>query len=359
MLAGACLSLLASASIAAGPARTAAGTTFTLVSSPTCATGETLVGQGCFRDVQGDKLKVGAAGTSGSADFATSPAEGGAQWKAHFTWHVPGTLVAGTKVQGGIQIGVTVSDVKPDQPLQQGVKGFAPGFAQQIIASYPATATASQSFDYTLPAGQTSAFTITIEFVSSTLTYHYAPKKTTPVCKRPNAAYAPAASQAGCTAAVSFLFTAGGRPKSAPKRVLDVRIAGHGSGTVDLDGQGDPIGPTLVLKTARVVVERDYAGDDLEDHTQRLVFALAKDGDTALHGAPPGPRAIRTHVKLVDSSDPSCPEGRHGPREARLYIGDRGNASGFDVVGLTVDGCDHHDYAFKGTKRVNVVILVK
>ena len=175
VLAGACLFLLASASFGARPAHTAAGVTFTLVGSPKCATGETHVGQGCFRNVQGDKLTVGSASTSGSADYSSKPSEGGAQWKDHFTWHVPQKIVAGTKIAGGIQLAITVSNVQPEQPLSQGIKGFAPGFAEQIIANYPAAATASKSFDYTLFASATSGFTITIEFMSSTLTYHYAP----------------------------------------------------------------------------------------------------------------------------------------------------------------------------------------
>jgi hypothetical protein len=189
LLAGAGLAVLASASIAAGPARTprtarptrtTAGKTFTLVTSPKCDTNETLVGNACYHNVQGSHLTFTNGAPSGSADFATNPAEGGAQWKTHFTWKVPTTLVAGTKIAGGIQLSVTVSDVKPEQPLQQGIKGFAPDFAQQIIAQYPSPGTASQSFDYTLPAGQTTDFTMTIEFVSSTAVYHYTASSSAP-----------------------------------------------------------------------------------------------------------------------------------------------------------------------------------
>jgi hypothetical protein len=189
LLAGAGLAVLASASIAAGPARTArtarptrtaAAKTFTLVTSPKCDTDETLVGNACYHNVQGTHLTFTNGAPSGSADFATNPAEGGAQWKTHFTWKVPTTLVAGTKIAGGIQLSVTVSDVKPEQPLSQGIKGFAPEFAQQIIAQYPSPGTASQSFDYTLPAGQTTDFTMTIEFVSSTAVYHYTASSSAP-----------------------------------------------------------------------------------------------------------------------------------------------------------------------------------
>ena len=65
LLAGAGLAVLASASIAAGPARTprtarptrtTAGKTFTLVTSPKCDTNETLVGNACYHNVQGSHL---------------------------------------------------------------------------------------------------------------------------------------------------------------------------------------------------------------------------------------------------------------------------------------------------------------
>jgi len=310
--------------------------------------------------VQGDKLKLTGASTSGSADFSTSPAEGGAQWKAHFTWKIPQTIVAGTKLAGGIQLGVTVSNVQPDQPLQQGIKGFAPGFAEQIIAAYPATASVSKSYDYTLSAGTTGAFTITIEAVSSTVTYHYAPKPTTHTCKRPQSAYAPSARQAGCSAAVAFLFTQSGRPPNVPTRVLDVRTVGHGSGRVELTTEGFPIRASLELKTARVVLERDYFTAGGDRATQRLVFALAKNPDESFYGGPPGARGIVTGLMLVDSSDPSCTEGSHtGVREATLNIKDRGDDEGKDRVSLTVAGCHHESFSVEGTKRVNVVITLK
>ena len=161
-LVGLVVLLCASGSPAKRPSRVAAGITFVRVDAKTE-----------INNAQGTKkLKINPAGT---ADFTTDPAEGGAQWKVHFTWKVPETIVAGENIQGAIKIGLTVSDVQPDQPLSNGINALAPDFAQQVIANYPSSASVSKSYDYKLSAGQTLPFTITIGFLSSSVVYHYQP----------------------------------------------------------------------------------------------------------------------------------------------------------------------------------------
>src|SRR5437588_9753081 len=55
----------------------------------------------------GQPKKLLQIDAGGSADFSTDPAASGAQWKDHFHWTVPATIVAGKPSQ--VTIGVSVS----------------------------------------------------------------------------------------------------------------------------------------------------------------------------------------------------------------------------------------------------------
>ena len=146
--------------------------------------------------------------------------------------------------------------------------------------------------------------------------------------------------------------------------MLDVRIAGKGSGTLeaDVNEQGKLVGSReLKLKVTRLVLERDYVGNDQEEHTQRLVFEDPED--SFLHGSPPAITIIQTDLTAFSSTDPACPKNVDGaPRRAVLLINDRGTgpkAGKSDSISLRVRRCAHHEYSFKGVNRVKVAISVK
>jgi hypothetical protein len=124
------------------------------------------------KDAQGSRLTVSGM----TADYQTQPSDG-AQWHAHYSWKVPGTLVAGRKVSGAIMIADTISNVSPDQDLSDQINALAPDFAQAVPVQYQkgsGSASASMTYDYTLAADTTAPdFYITIGFVSSSVVYHY------------------------------------------------------------------------------------------------------------------------------------------------------------------------------------------
>ncbi|HEY7891051.1 MAG TPA: hypothetical protein VIC05_02465, partial [Solirubrobacteraceae bacterium] len=119
-------------------------------------------------NVQGSQLTIDPSGMT--ADY--HPPQTGAQWKTHYHWQVPTTLVAG-KSSTGITIGETISEVQPDQELSDQINALAPDFAQAVQAHYHGSPSVEQSYGYTLAADTTQDFTITVGFVSSTVVYHY------------------------------------------------------------------------------------------------------------------------------------------------------------------------------------------
>ncbi len=121
------------------------------------------------------ELTIDPVGETGELDH-TGPNGGagnGGDWKIHYSWKVPRTLIAGKTAS--ITLGDTISDVNPNQPLSDSINALAPDFAQQLIVHYPPSGPSSQTYAYKLAADQAGAkeITITIGFTSSTVVYHY------------------------------------------------------------------------------------------------------------------------------------------------------------------------------------------
>lgn len=99
--------------------------------------------------------------------------DGGA-WDAVFTWNVPETITPGREAK--VKIGIDIKNVKPEQELTLGIVVRAPDLAKQLLVKYPSPA--KDSATYELPT-ETSTYSgareiaVSIDFVSSTVTYHY------------------------------------------------------------------------------------------------------------------------------------------------------------------------------------------
>ncbi len=143
-------------------------------SGSSAATYSLIPGDTKITDAQGPRLTVDASGMT--ADYQSLPSDG-AQWHFHYSWKVPGTLVAGKKVSGAIMLSDTISNVTPDQDISDQINALAPDFVQAVPVQYKmggGSATGSMTYDYTLAADTTAPdFYITIGFVSSTVVYHY------------------------------------------------------------------------------------------------------------------------------------------------------------------------------------------
>ena len=94
-------------------------------------------------------------------------------WRTHYTWHVPGTLIAGK--DASITLGLDIADVNPVQPLLVGMTALAPNFAQQLTAHYPDQPTASKTYTVPIAADEASAqeITVTVGVLSAQVIYHY------------------------------------------------------------------------------------------------------------------------------------------------------------------------------------------
>jgi hypothetical protein len=352
--------LAAGALTTGAPATVAVAPTFTLVASPTCGSGETRVGRACVDRPTLDKWTI----ADGNASWDVP-----GQWLITYAWKIPATVPAagaGMTMQMSAQerIGGPGNRICPAMGAVSGF-GFKGEPAQPATIGFCAVAGGSANDSKTItlvpssaaPAGSTLYLTVGLQDGPRfTYTYKAAPKQA--VCKRRRAAAAAAAED--CTAAVAFIFTQGGRPKNAPTRVLDVRIVGQGAGTgfKKFDDEGNFTGDLeddFTLKSARIVLERDYFSGDGGRGTQRLVFARPADSVIHENGVA---STITTQLTLVASNDPVCGlrAGGH-ERKASLLISDR--KTGGDVVGLAVRGCQHHQYLFKSATRVKVAISVK
>lgn len=112
------------------------------------------------------ELTIDAAGKE--AHFKASS---GAIWTSEYSWDVPSTITAGKSYT--ITIHDQITSVTPNQPLNDQMVARAPGFAEAIQAHWPDSPNATKTFTVPLSATQTGEFTIQVEFISSTVTYHY------------------------------------------------------------------------------------------------------------------------------------------------------------------------------------------
>jgi hypothetical protein len=128
------------------------------------------------KNVQGAKLQIDATGMSADLDHTGQygGAGNGGDWKVHYTWQVPQTLIPGNKYT--ITLGVAVS-APNQQPLSIGMNALAPDFGQQLIVTYPNPSNLSKSYEGTLAADQKDSkeIIVTIGFESSYVIYHYRP----------------------------------------------------------------------------------------------------------------------------------------------------------------------------------------
>lgn len=346
------------------PARPAVAPTFTLVSSPTCGSGSTRLGRGCV-----DR----PAQTNWTIADGNVKWDMPGQWLTSYQWTVPGTVTA-----AGAALSLTLhaeertgrpnNRICPAMGARSGFS-FKGGLAQPVSLGFCAEAVVKPTADGSrtetlLPpssAATGSSLTLTVGVQDGpTFTYTYKASNPGPKCRRP-AGFAswPSARQDGCLKTVKFVFTQGGLPPGQPTRVLDIRTVGQGSGTAEFDEENRPIGHTFELKTARIVRERDYDDDGVE-RTQRLLFVLGSPADEEFGGRFPNPVGISTRLKLVSSSDPSCPAhvgSRY--RKAQLLVLDGGSRGAKDIVQLNLEACRHQSLIFKGTKRVKVAITIK
>ena len=97
----------------------------------------------------------------------------GGKWDTSYSFKVPDTLTAGQTAK--LTIGLHFDRVTPSQPLQLGIKAFAPDFARQLLVDYPSPGSRDETYDVPISIGYTDSkeLVVTIEFVSSTVTYHY------------------------------------------------------------------------------------------------------------------------------------------------------------------------------------------
>jgi hypothetical protein len=99
----------------------------------------------------------------------------GGSWDVTYTWKVPDTVVPGTKYQ--VEVGIQVNKMKPEQPNGFQINVLAPDFAQAYNIEYPHPTGGTTTFDIAVASDQSGSkeYTITIGFVSSTVTYTYRP----------------------------------------------------------------------------------------------------------------------------------------------------------------------------------------
>jgi hypothetical protein len=121
------------------------------------------------------ELKIEA--TAGTADWNHTGQYGGAgnggDWMVHYTFRVPGTLIAGKSAS--ITLGLAASNVNPVQPNTFQISALAPDFAQALSITYPNPASLSKPYTVPISAGYKDAkeITITIGVVSAQVVYHY------------------------------------------------------------------------------------------------------------------------------------------------------------------------------------------
>jgi hypothetical protein len=123
------------------------------------------------------ELKVDAAGGKARWDH-TGPFGGagkGGEWKVDFTFAVPRTLTPGKSFS--VRLGLSVSNVLPEQPLAMAIGARAPDFVGRVDVNYPNPASGSKTFSVPLSAGYKDVnykeIVVIVGFVSAEVTYVY------------------------------------------------------------------------------------------------------------------------------------------------------------------------------------------
>jgi hypothetical protein len=146
------------AAAVAGPSRTS-GANFSLNPAKTQVT-----------NTHQTELTIDAAGHSAHFDNSKS---GGAHWQADYSWTIPSTLTTGKSATASIKDSILA--VQPEQSLRDYMNIRGPDFAKQLIVDHPSPGTGTLNVTFPISAGYASSkeLTITIEFISSSVVYHY------------------------------------------------------------------------------------------------------------------------------------------------------------------------------------------
>ena len=97
----------------------------------------------------------------------------GGEWRVDFTFKVPQTLTPGKS--SSLTLGLTVSNVRPEQPILFQVGARAPDFKQVVDVHYPNPAGASKTFAIPISASykDVKELWVIADVVSAEVIYHY------------------------------------------------------------------------------------------------------------------------------------------------------------------------------------------
>jgi hypothetical protein len=96
----------------------------------------------------------------------------GGEWKVEFTFAVPRTFTPGKS--SSLKVGMTISNVQPEQPLLIAMGIRAPDFVQQFALQYPDAASGSKTYSIPLSASYTGKeLLVFVNTGSAEVIYHY------------------------------------------------------------------------------------------------------------------------------------------------------------------------------------------
>jgi hypothetical protein len=145
------------ASVPMGAAWAAAAGSFTLDAARTKVT-----------NTHQGELTIEAAGRK--AHFKASS---GAIWESDYSWTIPTTLTPGKNAT--VTISETILYIKPEQPIRDYMVFRGPDIAKQLIVEHPNPSHGTLTTTFPISSGYASSkeLIVSIEFISSSVEYHY------------------------------------------------------------------------------------------------------------------------------------------------------------------------------------------
>jgi hypothetical protein len=136
---------------------TAGAVTFTLVQPPKVT------------NLNAKELTIQAAAGTATLNHCCD----GGKWKSEYAWRVPKTLTAGKAAS--ITLSVTLSDVDPQQPINEQISALAPDFRQDLAIHYPDRPSATKTYPVPISASQAAAkeILVYVAFVNAEIRYTY------------------------------------------------------------------------------------------------------------------------------------------------------------------------------------------